>query len=91
MVVLKFWLHIDPEEQLARFEAREQTPYKKYKITNEDYRNREKWGHYEAAVDEMVERTSTSHAPWHLIPSNDKRYARVATLETICDALEKRL
>jgi len=91
MVVLKFWLQIDPDEQLARFEAREQTPYKKYKITDEDYRNREKWADYEAAVDEMVRRTSTSHAPWHLIPANDKRYARVATLETICDALEKRL
>jgi polyphosphate kinase 2 (PPK2 family) len=91
IVVLKFWLHIDPEEQLARFRAREQTAYKKYKITDEDYRNREKWADYEAAVDEMVRRTSTTHAPWNLIPANDKRYARVATLDIICDALEERL
>ena len=91
VALAKFWLHIDPGEQLRRFRAREQTPYKKYKITDEDYRNREKWADYEAAVDEMVRRTSTRHAPWHLIPANDKRYARVATLETICDALEKRL
>jgi len=91
MVVLKFWLHIDPGEQLARFRARERTAYKKYKITEEDYRNRERWSDYEAAVDEMVRRTSTTHAPWQLIPANDKRYARVATLDILCDALEARL
>jgi polyphosphate:AMP phosphotransferase len=91
MPVLKFWLHIDPDEQLRRFQAREKTPYKKYKLTDEDYRNREKWGDYVAAVNEMVERTSTKRAPWHLVPANDKRFARVMVLETVCDALEKAL
>ena len=75
--VQKFWLHIDPEEQLRRFKAREKTPYKKYKITDEDYRNRSKWDAYVCAVNDMVERTSNDIAPWHLIPANDKRYARV--------------
>ncbi|MBW2418033.1 MAG: polyphosphate:AMP phosphotransferase [Deltaproteobacteria bacterium] len=91
MVVQKFWLHIDPAEQLARFRAREQTSYKKYKITEDDYRNRGKWAGYEQAVEEMVARTSTSHAPWHLIPANHKPYARVQVIETICAALEDRL
>ncbi len=75
--VQKFWLHIDREEQLPRFKAREKTPYKKYKITDEDYRNRDKWDSYRCAVNDMVERTSTPQAPWHLVPANDKRYARV--------------
>ena len=66
-LVQKFWLHIDPDEQMRRFEAREQTPYKKYKITEEDYRNREQWDAYEHAVNDMVERTSTEFAPWTLI------------------------
>jgi polyphosphate kinase 2 (PPK2 family) len=91
MVVDKFWLHIHPDEQLTRFRAREQTSYKKYKITEEDYRNREKWSQYEQAVEEMVARTSTSHAPWHLIPANNKPSARVEVIETICAALEARL
>ncbi len=73
----KFWLHIDAEEQLRRFKAREQTPYKKYKLTEDDYRNRGKWDDYVRAVNEMVERTSNEAAPWHLIPANDKRFARV--------------
>ena len=89
--VLKFWLHIDPATQLERFAAREQTAFKKYKLTEEDQRNREKWPLYEAAVEEMVARTSTDLAPWHLIPSNDKRHARVQILETVCDALEAAL
>jgi polyphosphate:AMP phosphotransferase len=75
--VQKFWLHVDPDEQLRRFKAREKTPYKKYKITEEDYRNREKWDAYVCAVNEMVERTSSKLAPWHLIPANNKRFARV--------------
>jgi len=90
-IVLKFWLQIDPDTQLERFAAREQTPFKKYKLTPEDHRNREKWPHYEAAVEEMVARTSTDVARWHLIPSNDKRHARVRVLETVCDALESAL
>ena len=88
--VLKFWLHIDPDEQWRRFQARQETPYKKYKLTEEDYRNRDKWPDYERAVHDMVERTSTTYAPWHLVPSNDKRWARIYVLETFCRALEQR-
>ena len=85
--ILKFWLHIDPEEQLRRFEAREQTPYKKYKITEEDYRNRDRWQDYEMAVTDMVSRTSTEYARWHLIPANDKRQARIEVIKTFCQTL----
>ena len=88
IMLCKFWLHIDPEEQLRRFKAREQTPYKKYKITEEDYRNREKWDAYVGAVNEMVARTSTGRAPWHLVAANDKRSARIQVLKTVCDALK---
>ena len=88
-VLLKFWLHVDPDEQLRRFQERERTAYKKYKITDEDYRNRGQWDAYVAAVHEMVERTSTPDAPWHLVPANDKRFARVQVLETISDALKQ--
>jgi len=91
IVLLKFWLHIDPQEQLARFKAREQTPYKKYKITDEDYRNREKWEDYAIAINDMVALTSTRQAPWHLVPANSKRYARVDVLKTVCSALKKAL
>jgi polyphosphate:AMP phosphotransferase len=86
-VVCKFWLHIGQDEQSRRFEAREKTAYKKYKIGEEDYRNRGKWDDYVAAVDEMVARTSGELAPWHLIPANDKRFARVAIVRTVCEAL----
>jgi AMP-polyphosphate phosphotransferase len=91
MPVSKFWLHIDREEQLRRFEAREKTPYKKYKITDDDYRNRQRWPLYEEAVHDMVARTSTELAPWHLIPAADKRFARVAVLAKVADALEQAL
>ncbi len=91
MPVLKFWMHIDPETQLERFSARAQTPFKRYKLTPEDHRNREKWPQYEAAVEEMVARTSTDLAPWHLVPANDKRSARIQVFETVCDALEAAL
>jgi len=87
-VLLKFWLHIDKDEQLRRFQAREQTPFKKYKITADDYRNRERWDEYELAVNEMVQRTSTDVARWHLVPANSKRWARVEVLRTVCRALE---
>jgi AMP-polyphosphate phosphotransferase len=89
--VAKFWLHIDPGEQLRRFEAREKTLYKKYKISDDDYRNRERWPLYEAAVHDMVARTSPEHAPWHLVPAADKRFARVAVLEKVADALAQAL
>jgi polyphosphate kinase 2 (PPK2 family) len=91
MPVLKFWLHIDPDEQLRRFRARDKTSYKKYKLTDEDFRNRGKWDDYVAAVNEMVARTGTKAAPWHLVPANDKRFARIRVLETVCDALQEAL
>ena len=91
MLILKFWLHIDQDEQLSRFKAREQISYKKYKITEDDYRNREKWDDYKLAVNEMVTRTSTQEAPWVLVEGNDKRYARIKVLKTLCEKLEKML
>jgi AMP-polyphosphate phosphotransferase len=91
VLILKFWLHIDKDEQERRFKEREQISYKKHKITEEDYRNRKMWDKYEDAVDDMVTRTGTEYAPWHLIEANDKRFARVKILKTYCDALEKKL
>ncbi|WP_044871769.1 polyphosphate:AMP phosphotransferase [Pseudomonas sp. LFM046] len=88
IVVVKFWLSIDKDTQLARFKEREQTPFKQYKITEEDWRNREKWDLYVDAVGDMVDRTSTEIAPWTLVEANDKRYARVKVLRTINEALE---
>jgi polyphosphate:AMP phosphotransferase len=84
----KFWLHIDQAEQERRFLERENTPYKEFKITQEDYRNREKWPLYELAVHEMVERTSSTAAPWTLVAANDKRNARLEVLRTTCETLE---
>ena len=88
-VVLKFWIHIDQDVQLARFNDRENTPEKQWKITEEDWRNREKWAEYEIAVDELLQKTSTKNAPWYIIESNDKKYARIKTLKIIVKALEK--
>lgn len=90
-VLLKFWLHIDQDEQMRRFKEREKITYKQYKITDEDYRNRERWNDYEHAVNDMVERTSTEFAPWVLIEGNDKRYARIKALKEYCDRLEAAL
>jgi AMP-polyphosphate phosphotransferase len=90
-LVIKYWLHINQDEQERRFKEREKISYKKYKITEEDYRNRKMWNMYETAVDDMVTRTSTEYAPWYLIEANDKRYARIKVLKTYCDALEKQL
>ncbi|MCX8156331.1 MAG: polyphosphate:AMP phosphotransferase [Verrucomicrobiae bacterium] len=91
IVLLKFWLHISPEEQLRRFKERQQIEYKRHKITDEDWRNREKWNAYLVAVHDMITRTSTELAPWTIIPGNDKHYARVQVLKTFCKALEKAL
>jgi polyphosphate:AMP phosphotransferase len=91
MPVVKFWLQIDAEEQLRRFQARAKTPYKKYKLTEEDFRNREKWDLYQQAAHDMVARTNTSGAPWHLLAANDKKHARLRALEILCDFLESRL
>ncbi len=90
-VVLKFWLHLSPDEQLARFREREQTPWKMHKITDEDWRNRERWDDYAQAVHEMVMRTNTPACPWHLVPANDKKYARIEVLETTAQAIEAAL
>lgn len=91
IVLVKFWVHIDKDEQLARFKAREQTSFKQHKLTDEDWRNREKWDDYAHAVNDMIERTSTEFAPWNLLEGNDKRWARVRALEILCERLEKAL
>ena len=87
-VVVKFWLAISQEEQLRRFEARESVPFKRFKITPEDWRNRERWPAYELAVNEMIDRTSTAYAPWTLVEAEHKRFARVKVLATIVERLE---
>lgn len=90
-VVLKFWLHIDKEEQERRFRDRENDPARRWKITDEDWRNRAKWDAYEEAVNEMLVRTSTTWAPWTIVEGNNKYYARVRVLETVVNALEQRV
>jgi polyphosphate:AMP phosphotransferase len=90
-VLLKFWLHIAPEEQLRRFRDRERISHKRWKITEEDWRNRKKWGEYKLAVDEMLFRTSTPHAPWTVVESNCKFHARIKVLKTVNRAIEARL
>lgn len=90
-LVLKFWVHIDKDMQLARFTDRQNTPEKQWKITEEDWRNREKWDAYEEAVDEMIARTSTENAPWFIIPSNNKYYARLLAIQTVIDQIGRRL
>ena len=91
MIVLKFWLSISAEEQLRRFKDREVTPFKQYKLTEEDWRNRAKWNAYEAAACDMVQRTSTTPAPWVLVESVDKNWARVKVLKSVCKALHTAL
>jgi polyphosphate kinase 2 (PPK2 family) len=88
MVLVKFWLHISPEEQLKRFERRRDDPLKGWKLTDEDWRNREKRPQYEEAVEEMLERTDTEHARWHLVPAESKKYARVFVIETAIREIE---
>jgi polyphosphate kinase 2 (PPK2 family) len=91
VVVVKFWLSITQDEQLRRFEERQQTGYKRFKITEEDWRNRDKWDVYEQAVCDMVDRTSTEIAPWTLVEANDKMYARIKVMRTLCERLEAAL
>jgi polyphosphate kinase 2 (PPK2 family) len=88
MVLVKFFLHISSQEQLERFERRAKDPLKAWKLTDEDWRNRERRAAYEAAIEEMLERTDTPEAPWHLIEGDSKRFARVKVLETVIAALE---
>ena len=87
-VIVKFWLHISPEEQLQRFEARKVNDFKNYKLTDEDWRNREKWDAYRLAVVDMLQYTSTTYAPWTIVEANCKRWARIKALRTLCDAIE---
>jgi len=90
-VLVKIWIHITQEEQLRRFEERKNNPFKNYKLTDEDWRNREKWDEYLEAVEEMLLRTSTHYAPWTIIEGNDKYFARLKAVQTIVDAIEQGL
>ena len=90
-VIVKYWLTISKEEQLRRFTEREETGFKRFKISKEDWRNREKWEEYELAVCDMIDRTSTEIAPWTLVEANDKYYARIKILKTLCKAIERAL
>jgi len=90
-LLVKFWLAISPEEQLRRFEDRQDTPYKQYKITEEDWRNRAKWDAYEASAVEMIERTSTAAAPWVVVEAEDKNYARIKVMKAVIRYLKKEL
>lgn len=91
IVLKKFWLHISPEEQLRRFKEREEVDWKNYKLTDEDWRNREQWVGYENAVHDMVAHTSTAFAQWTLVPANDKKAARLMVIREVCEALEAAL
>jgi AMP-polyphosphate phosphotransferase len=91
VLVMKFWIHITKTEQMKRFRERARTAHKRWKITEEDWRNRKKWADYTMAVDEMVARTSTQVAPWTLVEGNDKLYARIKVMKTLVDCLETRL
>ena len=90
-LIIKFWMHIDKDEQIKRFLERENDPMKQYKITSDDWRNREKWDLYEVAVDEMIKKTSTPYAPWTIVESNCKWYARVKTLKTVVEKVRRAL
>ena len=88
-VIIKFWVQIDNKTQLERFTERQNTPEKQWKITDEDWRNREKWDLYEEAINEMLRKTSTTFAPWYILESNDKHYARLKALRIVIDACKK--
>jgi AMP-polyphosphate phosphotransferase len=88
LILIKFWLHISPDEQLKRFERRERKPLKRWKLTDEDWRNRRKWDEYGQAVEDMLERTDHVHGRWHLIEGDSKRYARVKVIETVIAEIE---
>lgn len=90
-IVVKYWLHISRDEQLRRFEERKRIGYKAWKLTEEDWRNRDKWEMYERAVEEMLLRNSTRTAPWNMIEANDKYWARVKTLGILVDVLSREL
>jgi len=91
VVIAKFWLAVTKDEQYRRFKQRETVAFKRFKITDEDWRNREKWDAYEAAVCDMVDRTSTASTPWTLVEANNKYHARIKVLKTLCEAVEAAL
>jgi polyphosphate kinase 2 (PPK2 family) len=90
-IIVKFWLHVSPEEQLRRFESRRKDPYRAWKLTDDDWRNRKKRHAYEVAVEEMLDRTDIGVAPWHVIAADDKRWARVAVVRAVNEAIEAAL
>ncbi len=90
-ILLKFWIHISREEQLKRFEERAESGYKAWKLTEEDWRNRDKWGAYQQAAEDMFVKTSTNTAPWHIVEGNDKHWARVKVLSTVVEVLSAEL
>ena len=89
VVLAKYWMHISKDEQLRRFEAREETPHKRWKLCDEDWRNREKWEDYALAAHEMIQQTSVQNSPWILVENENKSYGRIKVIRTLCDALEK--
>ncbi len=91
MIMVKFWMHVSPEEQLRRFEDRANDPLRAWKLTEEDWRNRKKRDAYEKAVEEMLKRTDHERAPWHIIAGDNKHYARLAVVETVCERIEEAL
>jgi polyphosphate kinase 2 (PPK2 family) len=90
-IIVKFWMHLSPEEQLRRFESRRDDPYRSWKLTDEDWRNREKRGLYEAAVEDMLGQTDHAAGRWHIVAAEDKRWARVEVLRTVCQQVEEQL
>lgn len=90
-IVIKFWLHISQKEQALRFEDRKNNPLKSWKITDEDWRNRNKWEEYRIAAEEMFEKTSTDYAPWHVVEAENKLYGRIKTLTLLTKHIEKEL
>ena len=90
-IIVKFWMHVSSKEQLRRFEARREDPYKAWKLTDEDWRNREKRAAYRRAVEDMLERTDHPAGRWHVIAGEDKRWARVAVVRTVCEQIEQAL
>jgi polyphosphate kinase 2 (PPK2 family) len=91
LLLIKFWLQFCPYELLKRFEGRQKIPFKRFKITDADWHNRKQWDNYQIAVSDMIDRTSSEYAPWQLIEANDKYYARIKILKTVCELLEKKL
>jgi polyphosphate kinase 2 (PPK2 family) len=91
VIIIKFWLHIDQDEQLKRFNEREKNEFKRWKITEEDWRNRKRWDEYEQAVNTMIRKTSTPEAPWTIVPANNKYYARILTIRTVIEAIQKKV